>query len=360
MSTTIKIEERLVGPGNPTFIIAEMSANHNHDIENAIKIIEAANSSGADAIKLQTYTPDTLTIASDKPYFKVTGGTPWDGLSLYELYDKAYTPWEWHAQLKAVADDLGLIFFSTPFDFTAVDFLEELDVPCWKVASFELVDIPLIERIAATGKPMILSTGMASLAEIDEAITAIRKVGNVDVALLKCTSAYPAPPESMNLKTIPHLSQAFQVPVGLSDHTLGVAVPIAAVSQSACIIEKHITLSAGNSSPDSAFSLDPAAFREMVDAVRTAEKAIGEVSYETSNVEKKSNIFRRSLFFVENLRKGDTINPENLRSIRPGYGLAPKYYYDLLGRQVAKDIERGTPASWDLIMGLVPDDVAFR
>ena len=351
MIPTIKIEEHLVGPGHPTFIVAEMSANHNQKYDDAVKILQAAKQAGADAIKLQTYTPDTLTIKSDKEYFQVEGGTLWDGYTLYDLYAAAHTPWEWQPKLKTIADELGLLFFSTPFDHTAVDFLIDLDVPCWKVASFELVDIQLIERIASTGKPIIMSVGMANLAEINDAVQAARNSGADEIALLKCTSAYPAPPSAMNLRTIPHLSQAFQVPTGLSDHTLGIAVPIAAVALGASIIEKHFTLSRRIPGPDSTFSLEPEEFKTMVDSVRTAEKALGEVTYKVGQSELRSNVFRRSLFFVEDIKAGEIITEKNVRSIRPGNGLAPKYLKEILGRKAALDIERGTPVSWDLVAG---------
>ena len=351
MIPTIKIEEHLVGPGHPTFIVAEMSANHNQKYDDAVKILQAAKQAGADAIKLQTYTPDTLTIKSDKEYFQVEGGTLWDGYTLYDLYAAAHTPWEWQPKLKTIADELGLLFFSTPFDHTAVDFLIDLDVPCWKVASFELVDIQLIERIASTGKPIIMSVGMANLAEINDAVQAARNSGADEIALLKCTSAYPAPPSAMNLRTIPHLSQAFQVPTGLSDHTLGIAVPIAAVALGASIIEKHFTLFRRIPGPDSTFSLEPEEFKTMVDSVRTAEKALGEVTYKVGQSELRSNVFRRSLFFVEDIKAGEIITEKNVRSIRPGNGLAPKYLKEILGRKAALDIERGTPVSWDLVAG---------
>lgn len=351
MIAPIKINNRLVGPDQPAFIIAEMSANHHQKMDEAVKIIQAAKNAGADAIKLQTYTPDTLTIKSDKSDFKVSGGTPWDGSMLYDLYASTYMPWEWQPKLKEIAEDLGLHFFSTPFDPSAVAFLEKLDIPCWKVASFELVDIPLIERIASTEKPIIMSIGMASLTEINDAVQAARNAGADEIALLKCTSAYPATPESMNLRTIPHLSQAFQVPAGLSDHTMGIAVPVAAASLGACIIEKHLTLSRKISGPDSTFSLEPDEFKAMVDAVRSAEKALGCVCYSTNQTDFQSNVFRRSLFFVKDLKTGETISEKNVRSIRPGNGLAPKYLKQIIGRKAATDIHCGTPVSWDLLAG---------
>ena len=276
MTPYIEINARRIGPGYPTYIVAEMSANHNQSFEQAIKIVEAAKQAGADAIKIQTYTPDTITIDCDNEYFRVKG-TLWDGRTLYDLYSEAYTPWDWQPKLLEIATTLGLDLFSSPFDATAVDFLEAMRVPVYKVASFENVDIPLLRTIARTGKPVIMSTGMATLAEIDEAVQTLRAAGTEQLALLKCTSAYPSLPEEMNLRTIPHLAEAFGLPVGLSDHTLGTAVPVAAVALGACIVEKHFTLSRAEAGPDSAFSLEPHEFKAMVEAVRTAEKAIGVV-----------------------------------------------------------------------------------
>ncbi|MCL5670663.1 MAG: pseudaminic acid synthase, partial [Acidobacteria bacterium] len=293
---SILINGRHIGSGLPTYIVAELSANHNQDFEQAARLVREAQEAGADAIKLQTYTPDTLTIRSDREWFRIGGGTLWDGRTLHDLYREAYTPWEWQPKLKAIADDLGIDLFSTAFDPTAVDFLEEVGVPVHKIASFEIVDIPLIEKMAATGKPLIISTGMASLAEIEEAVHAARQAGASEITLLKCTSAYPAPPEEINLRTIPHLSEVFQSPVGLSDHSLGVAVPVAAVALGACIVEKHFTLSRSAPGPDSAFSLEPDEFKAMVGAIRMAEKALGQVSYGLGRDESKSRAFRRSLF----------------------------------------------------------------
>lgn len=349
MNSYIKIDGRRIGSGYPTYVVAELSANHNQDFDQAVRLIKAANEVGADAVKLQTYTPDTLTIRSDSKYFRVEKGSLWEGKTLYDLYNEAYTPWEWQPKLKTIAEDLGLDLFSTTFDPTAVDFLEEMGVPVHKVASFEIVDIPLIEKMARTGKPLIISTGMATLGEIEEAIQAARNAGATQIALLKCTSAYPALPEEMNLRTIPHLAQAFNVPVGLSDHTLGIAVPVAAVTLGACIVEKHFTLSRDVPSPDSAFSLEPHEFKEMVDAIRVAEKALGEVHYEIGEREAKSRIFRRSLFVVEDMEAGESFSKKNVRSIRPGNGLLPKYLSQVLDRLAARDISKGTPLSWDLV-----------
>jgi pseudaminic acid synthase len=344
----IRINNHKIGPGHNSYIIAEMSANHNQDFNQAVKIIEETKQAGADAVKLQTYTPDTLTIDCKNKYFNIEG-TPWEGRYLYSLYGEAYTPWEWQPKLKKVADRLGLDLFSTPFDATAVDFLEEMDVPAHKIASFEIVDLPLIRRFAETGKPIILSTGMATLSEIEEAVGVIRDTGNNQLALLKCTSAYPAPPEEMNLLTIPHLSQTYGVPAGLSDHTLDNAVPVTAVALGACIIEKHVTLTRSNKGPDSTFSLEPHEFKSMVAAVRTAEKALGKISYELSEKEKSSRLFRRSLFAVEDIKAGQMFTQQNIRSIRPGYGLHPRYMKIILGKKTTKNIYRGTPLDWELV-----------
>jgi len=347
----INIQDRLVGYLHPTYIIAEMSANHNKDFDKAVSIIKAAKEAGADAIKLQTYTPDTLTINLKNEYFSIDGGTLWDGRTLYELYSEAYMPWEWQPKLKAIADDLDIDLFSTAFDPSAVDFLEAMDVPVHKVASFEIVDIPLIEKMAQTGKPLIISAGMATMGEIEEAVLAARNSGATEIALLKCTSSYPAPPEEMHLRTIPHLAKAFQVPVGLSDHTLGIAVPVAAVALGACIIEKHLTLSRSIPGPDSAFSLEPHEFKAMVEAVRIAEKALGTIHYGAGDREAPSRNFRRSLFVVRDMKAEDIFTPENVRSIRPGYGLHTRHLKDIMGRHCTRDIERGTPLAWDLVGG---------
>jgi len=313
------------------------------------RIVKAAAAAGADAIKLQTYTADTLTIGCDNPYFRVGKGTLWEGRTLYDLYQEAFTPWDWQPRLKEVTDALGVDLFSTPFDDSAVDFLENMAVPAHKIASFEIVDLPLIRKVASTGKPIIMSTGMASLAEIDAAVRMARKSGCPELALLKCTSAYPAPPEEMNLRTIGHLADAFGVPVGLSDHTLGIAVPVAAVALGACIVEKHFTLSRSVSGPDSAFSLEPGEFAAMVDAIRVAEKALGGIRYEVNETESASKVFRRSLFVVADIKAGEAFTPVNLRCIRPGYGLAPQYIDEVMGRRAARDVARGTPLSWELI-----------
>jgi N-acetylneuraminate synthase len=348
MISPMGIGDREIGPGRPAYLVAELSANHGQSFEQAVRLVRAAKEAGADAVKLQTYTADTLTIRSDRPEFRVGGGTLWDGRTLHDLYGEAYTPWEWQPKLKAVADELGLDLFSTPFDPTAVDFLERMGVPAYKVASFELVDLPLVETIARTGKPMILSTGMATLAEIAEAVDAARRAGAGGLALLKCTSAYPAPPEEMNLRTIPHLAEAFGVPAGLSDHTLGIAVPVAAVALGACIIEKHFTLSRAEPGPDSAFSLEPHEFRAMVEGVRTAERALGTIHYGLCGRDEASRVFRRSLFAVRDVKAGEPFTTENVRSIRPGHGLPPKDLPRVLGRCASRNLTAGTPLTWDL------------
>jgi len=331
-----------------TFVIAELSANHNHDFELALKTIQAAKEAGADAIKLQTYTPDTITIDSDSEYFQMKYGTIWDGTTLYKLYQQAYTPWEWQPKLKKYAEKLGLICFSTPFDKKAVDFLEEMGVPAYKVASFEITDIPLIEYIASKGKPVIISTGIATLADIEEAVNACRRMGNNYIALLKCTSSYPAPIEEANLLTIPHLKDTFNVIPGLSDHTLGHAVAVAAVALGAKIIEKHFILDRKLGGPDAAFSMEPEEFKEMVSEIRDVEKSLGKITYELTPEVKKSRVFARSLFIVKDVKAGEEITEENVRSIRPGYGLHPKHYQEILGKKFRKDFEKGTPLSWDM------------
>jgi pseudaminic acid synthase len=346
----MRIGNRSIGPGRPVYVIAELSANHNQDYDQAAGIIHAAKDAGADAIKLQTYTPDIITIASDGNEFRVGGGTLWDGRTLYDLYAEAYTPWEWQPRLKKVAEDLGMDLFSSAFDTTAVDFLEEMGVPAHKVASFELVDIPLIQRMARTGKPLIMSTGMATVEEIEEALQAARDAGATQIALLKCTSAYPALAEEMNLRTIPEMVRRFGMPVGLSDHTMGIAAPVAAVALGACIIEKHITLSRSTPGPDSAFSLEPLEFKAMVDAVRTAEKALGEVQFGLTAKEDASRTFRRSLFVVEDVEQGEMFTAANVRSIRPGHGLHTRYLAEILGKRAAREVKRGTPMSWEFVV----------
>lgn len=348
MPSHIAIGDRSIGPGKPVYVIAEVSANHNHDFERAVKIIEAAHEAGADAVKLQTYTPDTMTIASDRAEFRVSG-TIWHGRNLHDLYGEAYTPWDWQPRLKEIANRLGMDLFSTPFDATAVDFLEKMHVPAHKLASFELVDLPLIERMARTGKPLIMSTGMATEAEIDEGVKTARRAGAEQIALLKCTSAYPAAPEEMNLRTIPELARKFDVPAGLSDHSMDVAVPVTAVALGAAIIEKHLTLSRGEPGPDSAFSLEPSEFKAVVDAVRITEKALGRVHFGPDGSEADSRVFRRSLFVVKDVKRGEVFTAENVRSIRPGHGLHTRHLIEVLGCRALQNIERGTPLSWELV-----------
>ncbi len=349
MTPCIELNGRKIGPGHASYIVAEMSANHGRDFQRAIGILHAAKEAGADAVKLQTFTPDTLTIPSGREHFRIAGGTPWDGRTLHDLYTEAYMPWEWQPKLKKTAGDIGVDLFSTGYDPTAVDFLEDIGVPAHKVASFEIVDIPLIEYMARTGKPMIVSTGMATLDEIDEAVRAARRAGATQIALLKCTSAYPAPPEEANLRAIPRLGEVFGVPVGISDHTRYAAVPVAAVALGACIIEKHLTLSRDVPSTDSSFSLEPSEFKAMVEAVRTAEKALGDARFGMSEHEARSRVFRRSLFVVKDVKAGEFFTEDNVRSIRPGYGLPPKFLRDVLGCRASCDIASGTPLQWELV-----------
>ncbi|PKP61380.1 MAG: pseudaminic acid synthase [Candidatus Altiarchaeales archaeon HGW-Altiarchaeales-1] len=344
----IKIKNKFIGEQEPCFIIAELSANHLQKFELAVDTIKAAKEAGADAIKLQTYTPDTITIESDNECFKIKG-TLWGGKTLYNLYKEAYTPWEWQPKLQKLAEDLGLIFFSSPFDKTAVDFLEGLNVPAYKVASFEITDIPLIEYIASKGKPIIISTGIATLADIEEAVNACKRMGNEKIILLKCTSSYPAPIEEANLLTIPNMADTFGTIVGLSDHTLGSSVAIASVVLGAKVIEKHFILDRNLGGPDAAFSMEPDEFKEMVKSVRDVEKALGKVSYELSEKVEKSRVFARSLFVVKDMKSGELISEENVKSIRPWYGMRPKYLKEILGKKIRNDIKKGTPLSWDLI-----------
>jgi len=349
LSNSIQIGKRRIGAGAPVYVIAELSANHNQDYDQAVRLVHAAKQAGADAVKLQTYTADTITVCSDREEFRIGGGTLWDGRSLHDLYGEAYTPWEWQPKLKKVAEELGLDLFSSPFDGTAVDFLEKMDVPAYKLASFELVDIGLIQKIAGTCKPMIMSTGMATLEEINEAVQAARQAGASQVALLKCTSAYPSLPEEMNLRTIPELMRRFDVPVGLSDHTMGIETPVAAVALGACILEKHLTLSRAEKGPDSDFSLEPSEFKAMVEAVRVTECALGTTHFGASPQESKSRVFRRSLFVVEKIKQGEEFTTKNVRSIRPAHGLHTRYLPGILGQHARCDIEPGTPLSWDLV-----------
>lgn len=345
----IKIGSKKIGENNPVFIIAELSANHSQKFDIAVKTLKAMKKAGADAVKLQTYTADTLTIDSDEKYFKIRQGTIWDGKNLYKLYEEAYTPWDWQPKLKKIANDLGLILFSSPFDSTAVDFLEKMKVPAYKVASFEITDLDLIEYMAKKGKPMIISTGVAKEEDITDAIAVCKKVGNNQIILLKCTSSYPAPYEEMNLKTIPDMARKFDVIPGISDHSTGLAMPIAAVTLGAKVIEKHFIIDRKIGGPDASFSLEPEEFKNMVDEVRNTEKALGKITYELSKKTKKNREFSRSLFVVKDIKKGEKFTQENVRSIRPGYGLQPKYLNDTLGKRAKQNITKGTPLSFILI-----------
>jgi pseudaminic acid synthase len=345
----LRIAEHNVGNSHPVFIIAELSANHIQDFDIAVKTIKAIKDSGADALKLQTYTADTMTINLDNEYFKIKQGTLWDGKTLYQLYQEAYTPWEWQPELKKVAESLGLICFSSPFNKTAVDFLEEMNVPAYKVASFEITDIPLIQYIASKGKPVIISTGIATLADIEEAVKACKKMGNNQIALLKCTSAYPAPLEESNLRIIPNLADTFNTVVGLSDHTLGISAPIASVALGAKIIEKHFILDRKIGGPDAAFSMESAEFRSMVEVIREVEKALGTVNYDLTEKTRKSREFSRSLFAVEDIKPGESLTEVNVRSIRPGFGLHPRHLEQIIGKKARTDIKKGTPLDWALI-----------
>lgn len=345
----LKISDAMIGKGQPIYIIAELSANHNQQFDAAVKLIHAAKSAGADAVKLQTYTPDTLTIDANNKYFRIKG-TLWNGKTLYNLYQEAYTPWEWQPRLKEYAEEIGIALFSTPFDSTAVEFLEKMDVPAYKIASFEIVDIPLLRCVAETGKPVIISTGMSTLDEISEAVDTVQRTGNMNIALLKCTSAYPSLPEDMNLKMIPFLEKKFDgIPIGLSDHSMTNEVPIAAVTLGARIIEKHLTLSRNDRGPDSGFSLEPHEFKSMVQSIRTTEKALGEITNSIGARERTSLIFRRSLFVVKNVKAGERFTKHNICSIRPGHGLHPRNFDNVLGQKAKMDISRGTPLNWDHI-----------
>lgn len=344
----VQIAGRRIGPDQPPYIIAEMSGNHNGELRRALALIEAAAASGADAVKLQTYTADTMTIDHPGKDFRIEGGL-WDGKTLYELYEWAHTPWEWHAELFAKGQELGLAVFSSPFDATAVDFLEELDAPAYKIASFEAIDLPLIEKVATTGKPMIISTGMANLDEISEAMETARRYGSGEIVLLHCTSGYPTPSEESNLRTLPDLAERFGAVGGLSDHTLGPEVPIAAIALGAHVIEKHFTLRRADGGPDAAFSLEPEELRQLCENCRTTWRALGQVDYTRKPSERGNAIFRRSLYVVEDVAAGAPFTERNLRAIRPGHGLPPKHLKDVLGKAAKNDIGRGTPMAWDLV-----------
>lgn len=346
----ITIAHRPIGRQHPCFIIAELSANHQGSLETALKTIAAAKKAGADAIKLQTYTPDTITLNCRNDYFKLAHGTLWDGKYLYELYQEAYTPWEWHQPLFAAAQEAGLICFSSPFDPTAVDLLRSLEAPAYKIASFEIMDIPLIRYVAKQGKPIIISTGVAELADIDLALQTCREAGNDQVALLKCTSSYPAPLDQAHLLTIPDMERRFHTVTGLSDHTLGMVAPVVAVSLGASIIEKHFILDKALGGPDAAFSLDPEEFRAMVQAVRQAETALGQVNYALSEKTRQSRLSTgRSLFVTRDVKAGEELNADNVRSVRPGHGMHPRYYPQVLGKTFRQDAAAGTPLQASLI-----------
>jgi len=347
MKNEIQIGDRLVGGDKPCFMVAEISCNHLQKKDYALKLIEEAKKAGADAVKFQTFTPDTITLDSNNDYFRIKGGTLWDGKTLYELYKEAYTPWDWFPELKAKAEEENLIFFSSPFDESAVDFLEKLNVPAYKIASFEINHIPLIKKVAKTKKPIILSTGVATLDDIDLALKTIRENGNNEIAILKCTSAYPAPIEEMNLKTIKDMEERFGAVIGLSDHSLGIIAPVVAVSLGAKIIEKHFMLNKKLGGLDAAFSLEPKEFKKMVDAVRDAEKAMGKVTYELTDKAMAQSVFKRSIFASKDIKKGEKFTKENIKIVRPGYGLEPKYYSGLLGRRAKRDIKKGEPITKD-------------
>ncbi len=347
---SLEIARRPIGPTHPPLLIAEMSGNHNQSLERALAIVEAAAQAGAHAIKLQTYTADTMTLDVEADGFRIQDPQSlWAGRKLYELYQEAHTPWEWHAPIFARARELGLIAFSTPFDETAVDFLETLEVPAYKIASFEIIDLPLIRKVAATGKPMILSTGMATVAEIDEAVRTAREAGCRDIVLLKCTSTYPASPENSHLRTIPNMREMFGCEVGLSDHTLGIGAAVAAVALGASVIEKHFTLCRAEGGVDAAFSLEPDRIALLRQEAERAWQALGRVAYGPSQAELGSRVFRRSLYVIRDLRAGEVLTREHLKALRPGYGLPPKYIEVLLGKRVKRDVAKGTPVRWDLI-----------
>lgn len=350
MKKKIKIGNRYVGEGERTVLVAEVSANHLQDYGRAEAIIRAAKEAGADAVKLQTYTPDTITLDCDNDYFQITQGTIWDGTTLHKLYEEAYTPWEWQPKLMELANGLGMECFSSPFDATAVDFMREMDMPAYKVASFEINDIPLIRRIARIGKPIIFATGIAYLEDIERALAVCKEEGNEQVILLKCTSTYPSPYEDMNLKVIPHMAETFDCLAGLSDHSMGTAVAVASVALGAKMVEKHLTLSRPDGGPDAAFSMEPEEFRKMAEEIRIVEKALGRVTYELTEKQKKSREDGRSLFVVEDIGKGEIFTEENVRSIRPAFGMHTMYYDEVIGKKARVDIAKGTPLDWKYIL----------
>lgn len=350
MNREIKVGNRIIGPDHEPFIIAEMSGNHNQSIDRALEIIDAAAKTGAHAVKLQTYTAETMTLnISEGPFFIDDPNSLWHGNSLYELYEKAHTPWEWHKRLYDRCKEHGMICFSTPFDETAVDFLEKLDNPLYKIASFENTDLPLIRKVAKTGKPVIVSTGMAGISEMSDIVSTLKENGCDQIILLKCTSTYPATPETTNINTIPHMRELLDVQVGLSDHTLGVGVSLASVALGATVIEKHFTLSRADGGVDAAFSMEPAEFKILVEDSKRAFQGLGKISYGRQEKEKASTVFRRSLIIAEDLKAGGELNSKNLRCLRPGIGLSPKYYETFLGRRVSKDLKKGSPVTWDIL-----------
>jgi pseudaminic acid synthase len=349
-NSTVSIGKFKVGNEHPPFIIAEMSGNHNQSLDRALAIVEAAARAGAQALKLQTYTADTITLDVHKNEFQIQDGNSlWNGKSLYRLYKEAYTPWEWHEPIMKRANELGMVCFSSPFDETAVDFLETLNVPAYKIASFENIHIPLIRKVAATGKPLIISTGMASLAELNDAVSAAREAGCKDIILLKCTSTYPALPVNSNIATIPHMKNLFECQIGLSDHTMGIGVAVAAVSLGATVVEKHFTLSRADGGVDSAFSLEPEELKSLVIETERAWQSIGNIKYGPTKAEEKSLVFRRSLYISKDVKSGDTLTRENLSCVRPGLGMAPKYFDQVIGLKVNHDAVKGTPLSWELL-----------
>lgn len=349
MDKEIYIGGRLISEAAPAFVIAEMSGNHLMDFDRAVAIMRAAKEAGADAVKIQTYTPDSITLNCEAPCFQITQGTIWDGTTLYKLYETAYTPWEWQPELQKIAEEMGLLFFSSPFDLSSIDFLEKMDVPAYKVASPEITDIPFLRKIAQTGKPILISTGIACMADIELALHTCREAGNEQVILLKCTSAYPAPYEDINLKTIPSMKESFDCIVGLSDHTLGCAVAGAGVALGAKVVEKHLTLKRADGGPDAVFSMEPEEFREMTDNIRVTEKALGRVTYELTPKQRKTREHSRSLFVARDMKAGEVFTPENLRSVRPACGLHTMYYEEILGKRIVRDTPMGTPMSWNLV-----------
>lgn len=351
MVDIMKIGDKLIGPGHRPYLIAEMSGNHNNSLDRALEIVDVAAASGADAIKLQTYTADTMTLNLRAPGFVIDDPKSlWNGRQLYELYDEAHTPWDWHGPIMERAASHGIHCFSSPFDATAVDFLETLNVPAYKIASFEMTDVPLIRKVAATGKPMIISTGMASAAEIGQAVATAREAGAKQIVLLKCTSTYPATPENSNLATISNMRDTFDCAIGLSDHTMGCGVAVASVALGACLIEKHFTLARADGGVDSAFSMEPAEFKLMREEVDRAAMAIGRITYGGTKAEEASKQFRRSLYIAQDMKAGDELTASNLRLVRPGFGLPPSFFDALIGKRVARDLVAGTPASWDILV----------